>query len=101
VSHSEASHTEASNSEAHYSEASHSKAHYSVANYSEAHYSKASYSEASYPLMTCKYCILNELGHCRKINPMPNEPRYLRLQNGTLLALEFDCKNCEMKIVKP
>ena len=52
----------------------------------------------STPLMTCKYCILNELGHCRKINPMANEPRYLRLQNGTILSLEFDCKNCEMKI---
>ena len=86
----------ASHNEAYYSEASHSEAFYSVASHSE-----ANYSEASYPLMTCKYCILNELGHCRKINPMPNEPRYLRLQNGTLLALEFDCKNCEMKIVKP
>ena len=60
---------------------------------------KPIYSEASHqPLMTCKYCILYELGHCRKINPMPNEPRYLRLQNGTLLSLEFDCKQCEMKI---
>ena len=62
---------------------------------------KPIYSEASYPLMTCKYCILNELGHCRKINPMVNEPRYLRLQNGTILSLEFDCKCCEMRITKP
>ena len=62
-------------------------------------YSEAIYSEASqHPLMTCKYCILYELGHCRKINPMTNEPHYLRLQNGTLLSLEFDCKQCEMKI---
>ena len=52
-------------------------------------------------LMTCKYCILHELGHCRTINPRANDPRYLRLQNGTRLALEFDCKNCEMKILKP
>ena len=60
---------------------------------------KPIYSEASHhPLMTCKYCILNELGHCRKLNPMANEPRYLRLQNGTILSLEFDCKRCEMKI---
>ena len=59
--------------------------------------SKASNSQA---LMTCKYCILNELGHCRKINPMANEPRYLRLQNDTILTLEFDCKNCEMRITK-
>lgn len=54
----------------------------------------------SYPLMTCKYCILYELGHCRKINPMANEPRHLRLQNGTILSLEFDCKPCEMRITK-
>ena len=60
---------------------------------------KPIYSEASqHPLMTCRYCILHELGCCRKINPMANEPRYLRLQNGTILALEFDCKRCEMKI---
>ena len=56
--------------------------------------------EASYPLMTCKYCILHELGRCRKVHPIPNDPRYLRLQNGTLLSLEFDCKNCEMRITK-
>lgn len=49
-------------------------------------------------LMTCKYCILNELGHCRKVNPMQNEPRYLRMQNGTILTLHFDCNNCEMLI---
>lgn len=62
---------------------------------------KPIYSEASHhPLMTCKYCILYELGHCRKINPMTNEPSYLRLQNGTMLSLEFDCKHCEMRITK-
>ena len=62
---------------------------------------KPIYSEASHhPLMTCKYCILYELGHCRKINPMANEPRYLRLQNGTMLSLEFYCKHCEMHISK-
>ena len=59
---------------------------------------KPIYREAS--LMTCKYCILYELGHCRKINPMANEPRYLRLQNGTMLSLEFNCKHCEMHISK-
>ena len=59
---------------------------------------KPIYSKAS--LMTCKYCILYELGHCRKINPMANEPRYLRLQNGTMLSLEFNCKHCEMHISK-
>ena len=87
----------ASDSEASHSEASHSPqgVRYPIAA------TAPSNSEASNShLMTCKYCILNELGHCRKINPMVNEPRYLRLQNGTILSLEFDCKNCEMRISK-
>lgn len=46
--------------------------------------------------MTCRYCILHELGHCRKQNPMKNEPHFLRLANGTLMRLVFDCKNCQM-----
>lgn len=52
----------------------------------------------SLPLMTCRYCILHELGHCRKHNPMTNEPRFLRLANGTQLALRFNCQRCEMTI---
>ncbi len=53
------------------------------------------------PLMTCKYCILHEAGHCRKHPgrlPQNEEPRYLRLKNGTLLELQFHCKECEMTI---
>ena len=51
-------------------------------------------------LMTCKYCLLHELGHCRKVNPYPqvSEPRYLRLRTGTTVALSFDCRNCQMLI---
>ena len=53
-------------------------------------------------LMTCRYCLLFEMNRCRKTNPFPKgkEPRYLRLQNGTVLRLEFDCAKCEMKIYK-
>ncbi len=52
------------------------------------------------PLMTCRYCLLFELGHCRKTNPYPRdkEPRYLRLRNGKELLLKFDCKRCEMTV---
>lgn len=52
------------------------------------------------PLMECKYCLLFELGHCRKTNPYPKdkEPRYLRLRTGKVLSLTFDCKKCEMTI---
>ena len=52
----------------------------------------------AYPLMTCRYCILFEMGHCRKTNPLKNEPRAIRLQNGTVLNLHFDCLRCEMTI---
>lgn len=50
--------------------------------------------------MTCKYCLLFELGHCRKTNPYApaKEPRYLRLRTGKMLVLHFDCKRCEMTV---
>lgn len=51
------------------------------------------------PLMTCRYCLLHEMGHCRKRNPLQNEPKAIRLQNGTTMRLEFDCKNCRMLIL--
>ncbi len=51
------------------------------------------------PLMTCRYCLLHEMGHCRKTAPLRNEPRYLRLRNGTILRLHFDCHRCEMQIM--
>jgi len=53
------------------------------------------------PLMTCKYCILHEMGHCRKQSdrlPADSEPHFLRLQNGTILAIRFNCQQCEMTI---
>lgn len=56
---------------------------------------------AATPLMTCRYCLLYEMGHCRKESPMRNEPRYLRLQNSTRVALTFDCSNCQMLITQP
>lgn len=50
--------------------------------------------------MTCRYCLLYELGHCRKTNPYPQgkEPRFLRLRTGKTVRLTFDCRNCEMLI---
>lgn len=52
---------------------------------------------ADYALMTCRYCLLHELGQCRKINPQQNEPHYLRTSN-LLFRLTFDCRNCQMII---
>ena len=51
------------------------------------------------PLMVCRYCLLYEMGHCRKHAPLQNEPKYLRLRNGKMVALQFDCKRCEMRLV--
>lgn len=55
---------------------------------------------ADRPLMACRYCILYEMGHCRKTNPLRDEPRYLRLANGTQVELHFDCFRCEMTILE-
>lgn len=52
------------------------------------------------PLMICKYCLLYEMGHCRKINPLHIEPQYLQLHNGTRVTLRFDCAKCRMLILK-
>ena len=61
------------------------------------------YCNDSEPLMTCKYCILHEMGHCRKqpsrLKP-EQEPRFLRLSNGTMVELQFDCKNCRMNLIE-
>ncbi|MBQ7531107.1 MAG: U32 family peptidase [Paludibacteraceae bacterium] len=59
------------------------------------------YNADSEPLMTCRYCILHEMGHCRKQSNRLDadaEPRFLRLQNGTMVELRFDCKRCEMTV---
>lgn len=50
------------------------------------------------PLMVCKYCILSEMGHCRKERPLEHEPRYLQSANGVRLRLVFDCQRCEMQV---
>ena len=56
-------------------------------------------------LMRSKYCILHELGYCRKtpqyaVLAAANDIReglYLR-NNGRLLSLDFDCAHCEMVV---
>ncbi|MBQ8100030.1 MAG: U32 family peptidase [Paludibacteraceae bacterium] len=52
------------------------------------------------PLMTCRYCILHEMGMCRKqrTGQTAKEPAYLR-QSGRLFALHFDCQRCEMQVL--
>jgi 23S rRNA 5-hydroxycytidine C2501 synthase len=53
-------------------------------------------------LMTLRYCLKYELGYCERFQGAKNtppEPLYLEDQNRKYL-LEFDCKNCIMKIFK-
>lgn len=52
------------------------------------------------PLMFTRHCIKQSMGWCPKetsTRPPYKEPFYL-LYNATKLRLEFDCKNCEMKV---
>jgi len=51
-------------------------------------------------LMTCKYCILNELGCCKTRAPRKSGiPTYLR-RGDLLLRIQTDCNACEMKLIK-
>lgn len=56
--------------------------------------------QKSVPLMFTRHCIKQSMGWCPKetsTRPPYKEPFYL-LYNATKLRLEFDCKNCEMKV---
>ncbi|MDE7118190.1 MAG: DUF3656 domain-containing protein, partial [Bacteroidaceae bacterium] len=54
------------------------------------------------PVMTCRYCIRRQLDMCLKEPATPHhlktKPLALQLSNGTTFSLEFDCKNCLMKL---
>jgi putative protease len=61
------------------------------------------------PLMTCRYCLRYELGLCRKAHDshaahLPasaGEPLALRLADGRTFPLRFDCRRCEMQVLRP
>jgi len=50
-------------------------------------------------LMTCKYCLLNEMGCCKKLGKAERVPTFLR-RGDLLLRIETDCKKCQMTLVK-
>lgn len=53
-------------------------------------------------LMTTRHCILRETGRCLKNKGKPEGfqlPLYLNFDGGRF-RLDFDCKNCEMKVLK-
>ena len=52
-------------------------------------------------LMQCRYCLRFALGYCVKHGgrrPEWHEPLSLRLGNGQIFRLEFDCKHCQMNV---
>ncbi|MBR3114855.1 MAG: U32 family peptidase [Bacteroidaceae bacterium] len=59
-------------------------------------------------IMTCRHCIRYSLGMCSKRRnkdvgnrEMKSEgPLFLALPNGRRFELEFDCKKCEMRVMK-
>lgn len=61
--------------------------------------------DRSVPVMVSKYCIRRQLAICPKENKSLSRPIHnalsLRLANGTTFRLDFDCKNCLMKLYLP
>lgn len=57
------------------------------------------HEDGKYPLMTCRYCLLYELGQCKKSAYRGPRASYLR-QGNLLLRITTDCAKCEMKLDK-
>ena len=56
--------------------------------------------DRSTPVMICHHCIRRQLGICLKesSNKERNQNLALKMANGTTFRLDFDCKNCLMKL---
>lgn len=50
------------------------------------------------PIMTTHHCILHSINKCKKAC-QNNEKYYILDEKGKKYTLEFDCKNCQMKII--
>ncbi|MBR4547410.1 MAG: hypothetical protein IKO66_05135, partial [Paludibacteraceae bacterium] len=52
-------------------------------------------------LMTCRYCLLHELGCCKRLYPRKTGiPTYLR-RGDLLLRIQTDCRSCLMTLETP
>ncbi len=52
-------------------------------------------------LMTCRYCLRHALGQCLKEPSSLRGELFLRLSDGRLFPLSFDCQRCEMQVLRP
>lgn len=52
-------------------------------------------------IMTCRYCILRQTGRCLREHPENKKqlPLALRMKDGRVLPLKFDCGKCEMQVL--
>lgn len=53
-------------------------------------------------IMTCRHCLRRALGSCYKEQTggaNKPQPKYLRMNDGRVFELEFDCRNCQMKVL--
>ena len=55
-------------------------------------------AELPLPVMTTRYCILRELGHCRAGNAPWGDPLYL-VHGRRRYRLHFNCARCEMEVL--
>lgn len=54
------------------------------------------------PIMFCRHCLRYSMGWCPQLKGEKSpykEPYYLNLPDGKRFQLEFDCKNCQMKVL--
>lgn len=61
----------------------------------------AGYEAGAPLLMQCRHCLRYALGHCVRrggSRPTWREPLRLRLGDGRMFRLEFDCKACQMNV---
>ena len=54
------------------------------------------------PLMHCRYCLRHEMGYCTKLGKKApwREPLSLHLADGKSFTLKFDCRQCEMYVMR-
>ena len=53
-------------------------------------------------LMQCRYCLRNELGYCTKNKKKApwKEPLTLEMTDGREFLLQFDCRKCQMNVLR-
>jgi putative protease len=53
-------------------------------------------------LMHCRYCLRHEMGYCTKLGKKApwREPLSLHLADGKSFTLKFDCRQCEMYVMR-